>query len=90
MNEGKPNYEQLLLQDQQFGDFNNGYCIKNIKNECILYANNAWAIYIPGIYASSLFWEYAFDKVDNNTKFIIKDQSGKAIVTLTLKYKASK
>ena len=41
MNEGKPNYEQLLLQDQQFGDFNNGYCIKNIKNECILYANNA-------------------------------------------------
>ena len=41
MNEGKPNYEQLLLQDQQFGNFNNGYCIKNIKNECILYANNA-------------------------------------------------
>ena len=41
MNEGKPNYEQLLLQDQQFGDFNKGYCIKNIKNECILYANNA-------------------------------------------------
>ena len=87
MNEGKPDYEQVLLQDEHFGDFNNGYCIKNIKNDCILYTNNAWAIYIPGIYASSLVWEYTFDKIENNTKFIIKDQSGKAIVTLTLKYK---
>lgn len=41
MNEGKPNYEQLLLQDQIFGAFNNGYCIKNNINDCILYTNNA-------------------------------------------------
>jgi len=40
MNEGKPNYEQILLQDQQFGEFNNGYCIKNNKNDCVLYTND--------------------------------------------------
>jgi hypothetical protein len=40
MNDGKPNYEQLQLPDGQFGDFNNGYCIKNNKNDCILYTND--------------------------------------------------
>lgn len=87
MNEGKPNYEQLQLPDGGFGDFNNGYCIKNIKNDCILYTNNAGAIYIPGIYASSLVGEYLFDKTSKNTTFIIKDQFNKAITTLILKIK---
>ncbi|MEI6118592.1 MAG: hypothetical protein WCP92_05200 [bacterium] len=40
MNAGKPNYEQLQLSEG-FGDFSNGYCIKNSKNDCILYTNNA-------------------------------------------------
>jgi hypothetical protein len=87
MNEGKPNYEQLLLQDQIFGAFNNGYCIKNNKNDCIVYTNNAWAIYIPGVYANSLVGEYIFDKINKNTKFIVKDQANKAISTITLKIK---
>lgn len=38
--QGKPDYEQLQLPDGQFGDFNNGYCIKNSKNDCIVYTNS--------------------------------------------------
>jgi len=83
-------YEQLQLPDGGFGDFNNGYCIKNNKNDCILYTNNIGAIYVPGIYASSLAGTYQFDKTNKNTTFIIKDQSNKNIVTLTLKIKATK
>jgi len=41
MNEGKPNYEQIVLSDGQFGDFNGGYCIKNNKNDCVVYTNQA-------------------------------------------------
>lgn len=90
MDTGKPEYEQLQLPDGQFGDFSNGYCIKNIKNDCILYTNNVGAIYIPGIYANSLVGEYIFDTISKNTKFIIKDQSDKAITTLTLQIKPAK
>jgi hypothetical protein len=89
MNEGKPNYEQLQLSEW-FGDFSNGYCVKNLKNDCILYTNKAWAIYIPGIYASSLVGEYVFDGTWGNTSFIVKDQSNKPIVTLQVQIKASK
>jgi len=90
MNVSKVNYELLQLLGGNFGDFNNGYCIKNSKNDCILYTNNVGAIYIPGLYASSLAGEYRFDKTTNNTTFIVKDQSNKAIATLTLKIKTSK
>ena len=90
MNANKPEYEQIQLPDGQFGDFNNGYCIKNSNNDCIFYTNNAGAIYIPGIYASSLMGEYLFNTTTKNTTFIVKDQSNKAIATLTLKIKASK
>jgi hypothetical protein len=83
-------YEQLQLPDGGFGDFNNGYCIKNSKNDCVLYTNTIGAIYIPGIYASSLAGAYQFDKTNKTTTFIIKDQSNKNIVTLTLKIKATK
>ncbi len=87
MNSGKPEYEQLKLPDWWFWDFNNWYCIKNIKNDCILYTNTAGAIYIPGMYASSLLGEYLFDTKNNTTKFIIKDQSNTKITTLTLQTK---
>lgn len=90
MNQGKPNYEQLLLQNQQFGDFNNGYCIKNNKNDCIIYTNNAGAIYIPGIYANSLIGEYMFDTAQKKAKYIIKDQANKTISTMTLQVKTNK
>lgn len=90
MDQGKPDYEQILLSDGQFGDFNNGYCIKNMKNDCILYTNAAGAIYIPGIYASSLAGEYIFDKASKKTTFVIKDQSNKAITTLTVQIKETK
>ena len=90
MNQGTPNYEKIQLINGQFGDFNNGYCIKNSQNECILYTNNVWAIYIPGSYASSLVGEYIFDTTSKMTNFILKDQSNKAIVTLTLQIKPSK
>ncbi len=90
MNEGKPNYEQLHLINGNFGDFNGGYCIKNIKNDCILYTNDAWAIYVPGVYANSLLGEYVFDTTSKQVKFIVQDQAKKAITTLTLQIKASK
>lgn len=88
MNQGKPNYEQIQL-DENFGDFSNGYCIKNSKNDCILYTNNVWAIYIPGIYASSLVGEYKFDTTSKKTFFIIKDQSNNKITTLTVQIRAA-
>jgi hypothetical protein len=84
-----PYYEQIHLTEGDFGDFDNGYCIKNINNECILYTNNAWAIYIPGEYASSLAGEYLFDTTIQKPKFIIKDQSGNSITTLILQFRAS-
>lgn len=87
MNEGKPNYELLQLPDGDFGDFNNGYCIKNLRNDCIIYTNQAGAIYIPGTYANSLIGEYRFEETTKNTIFIIKDQSNNAISTLTMKVK---
>lgn len=90
MNEGKPNYEQIQLPDGKFGDFNNGYCIKNNKNDCIVYTNNVGAIYIPGIYANSLVGEYRFDTASQQTSYIIKDQSNKAITTFTLQIRVSK
>ncbi|MCX6825442.1 MAG: VCBS repeat-containing protein [candidate division SR1 bacterium] len=89
MNQGKPNYEELQLTDGQFGDFNNGYCVKNIKNDCIVYTNKAGAIYIPGIYANSLVGQYVFDTTTKNTKFIVKDQSNQAITTFTVQIKPS-
>ena len=46
MNQEQTNYEQMQLTEGEFGEFNNGYCIKN-NNNCILYTNNAGAIYIP-------------------------------------------
>lgn len=87
MNQSKPNYELLKLSEGQFGDFDNGYCLKNSKNDCILYTNNAGAIYIPGIYASSLIGEYLFDKETKTTSYIIKDQSNTPITTLLLNMK---
>lgn len=87
MNQNKPDYEKIQLINGDFGDFNNGYCIKNNKNDCIIYTNTAGAIYIPGIYASTLIGEYVFDTTDNKTKFIIKDETNKAIATLTLQIK---
>lgn len=89
MNDGKPNYEMLQLPDGGFGDFNNGYCIKNIRNDCILYTNSIGAIYIPGVYASSLVGEYAFDETKKTTTFIVKDQSNKPITTLILKIRST-
>ena len=87
MNQSKPSYELIKLTEGQFGDFDNGYCLKNSKNDCILYTNNAGAIYIPGIYASSLAGEYLFDTTTKTTTYIIKDQSNKAITTLLLQLK---
>lgn len=89
MNQSKPSYEQLQLNGQ-FGDFSNGYCIKNSQNDCILYTNSVWAIYIPWIYASSLMGEYKFDTASKKTIFVVKDQSNTAITTLTLQIRASK
>lgn len=90
MNQGEPNYQELHLTDGQFGNFNGGYCIKNNKDDCILYTNSVWAIYIPWIYASSLGGEYMFDTTGQKAEFIFKDQSNSAITTLTLQIKASK
>lgn len=90
MNQGKPNYEQALLQEGQFGNFDGGYCIKDNTNNCIAYSNTQGAIYIPGSYASSLAGEYAFDAASKKTKFIIKDPSNQAIVTFTVNVKPSK
>jgi len=90
MHQGKPNYEQLQLPEGQFGDFSNGYCIKNNKNDCILYTNTAGAIYIPGAYASSLVGEYKFDTTSKKVKFVVKDQTNTAITTLTVQIRASK
>lgn len=87
MDQGEPQYEQLLLQDQQFGVFNGGYCIKNSKNDCILYTSTKGSIYIPGVYASALAGAYAFDKDSGKTTFTIKDQSDMPIVTITIKVK---
>ncbi|MEI6672333.1 MAG: hypothetical protein WCL02_03005 [bacterium] len=90
MNQDAPTYEQLHLTQGNFGEFNDGYCIKNDKNDCIIYTNNAGAIYIPGVYASSLIGEYSFDTSNKKVNFIVKDQSNKAITTLTLQIKPSK
>ena len=90
MNQGEPNYQELHLTDGQFGNFNGGYCIKNNKDDCIIYTNSVWAIYIPGIYASSLGGEYIFDTTKQKAEFIVKDQVNSAITTLTLQIKASK
>lgn len=90
MHQNKPNYESLLLQGDQFGQFTNGYCIQNNKNDCIFYTNNAGAMYIPGIYASSLAGEYRFDTTKKVATYIIKDQSNNPIATLVLKIKANK
>ncbi len=87
LHQGKPEYEILQLKDKEFGDFTNGYCIKNKANECIIYTNNKGAIYIPGIYTSSLKGEYIFDKPTEKTTLVIKDQSNKAIATLVLQIK---
>lgn len=40
MAQNTPTYQQIQLPDSGFGTFNNGYCIKNTKNDCILYTNN--------------------------------------------------
>lgn len=90
MNQSKPNYEQLHLTEWSFGDFNNGYCIKNNKNDCILYTNNAGAIYIPGTYANALLGEYNFDTTNKKVNFIVKDEANTAITTLTLQVKEGK
>jgi len=90
MNEGKPNYELLRLTQGQFGDFDGGYCVKNNKNDCILYTSNVGSIYIPGIYASALAGEYIFDATSKKASFIVKDQSNKAIVTLTVQIRENK
>lgn len=90
MHENKPNYEQIQLPDGQFGDFSNGYCIKNRSNDCIIYTNSVGAIYIPGIYASSLLGEYSFDTKNKQTSFIVKDQSNKPITTITVEIRATK
>lgn len=87
---GKPYYEKVLLNDKQFGSFADGYCIKNQKNECILYTNTQGAIYIPGTYAYQLFGSYIFDKKSQQPQFIINDQNGTPIITLTLQIQSDK
>jgi len=82
-------YEQIVLEWDNFGIFNGGYCIKNIKNDCITYTNKGWSIYIPGIYASSLRGTYKFDTENKKTTFTIKEQSGNDIASFTLKIKAT-
>lgn len=83
------NYQKVQLPDGQFGDFSNGYCIMNMQHECILYTNNAGAMYIPWTYATSLIGEYAFDKTNKNVTFTIKEQSGTTIAKIILKVKST-
>lgn len=90
MHEETLGYEKIQLPDGQFGDFSNGYCIKNSNNECIVYTNTVGAIYIPGIYANSLLGEYKFDGINKQTQFIIKDQTNRPITTLTLQIRPSR
>ncbi len=89
MDQGAAGYTKALLEGSAFGAFNGGYCIKNTSNDCILYANNSWAIYIPWIYASSLAGTYTFDTATNKTSYIVKDQAGQIIATLVLQIKSS-
>jgi len=87
LNQGKPNYEIINLTQKNFGNFQWWSCIKNIDNECMTYINSLWDVYMPGIYASSLLGEYKFDQQTKNVQYIIKDQSGKNIATISVKIK---
>lgn len=83
-------YEQIQLPNSGFGTFNNGYCIKNTKNDCILYTNNQGGIYIPGTYATNLEGNYMYDTETHTTSFLIKDQDETEIVTITFSIKPTK
>lgn len=84
------NYQQIALWQGQFWDFDGGYCIKNLNNDCVLYTNPQGAIYIPGIYANSLIGAYTFDKQNKNITFIIKDQSDNPIADIFVQIKQNK
>ncbi len=90
MAQNTPTYQQIQLPDSGFGTFNNGYCIKNTKNDCILYTNNQGWIYIPGTYATSLEGNYMYDTETHTTSFLVKDQDGTEIVTITFSIKPTK
>jgi hypothetical protein len=87
MLQGKPNYEVITLSDKQFWAFEWGYCIRNSSSECILYTNTNGKMYIPSVYASTLWGTYGFDDESQSITYTVTDRSNKPIVTFFLQTK---
>ena len=80
--QGVPNYQLVALTQSQFGQFQWGNCIKNASDECVIYSNDKWTLYVPGIYGSILGGTYGFDATTNTVQYTITDENGSPIATI--------
>lgn len=87
MKQGKPTYQVISLSQSQFGDFQDGSCIQNANQECILYVNALGKMYIPNVYNSILGGIYSFDSKNKTIIYTITDEKGKAIANISLQMK---
>ena len=97
MLQGTPNYEKTQLDGTTFWIFNNGYCIKEQNNNCIIFVGPEWQVYIPTPYNISLEGAYSFDPINGDILYVFNEpnnqsnnQSNNQIATLHLKFKPQK
>ena len=85
--QSKPYYDLIKLYGKSFGVFDNGYCLKNMNQDCVMYISLSGQIYSPSVYSSEFVWDYKFNYTWEYVNYYMRDKFGNWLIDMNIKIK---